>query len=166
MDFIANERQSYKLVRPEPTLLSIKNTKKDQLRQPHVRNWRGFPGLRYCHIFIGCPSAAKTEKLLQMSINKVRMAVGLSTCHSLNKHLHTIGVVEVRMKRQHVLGQCLALDSTRLRYLEAQLLKSEKLKNYFIENVDGVNPMSLSTMEEDHILERIIIIMQKKNSPL
>lgn len=83
--------------------------------------------------------------------------MGLPIDHCFNKHLDSKGVVEDPTCRicgegeEDVLGECLGLGSTRLRYLRAQALNPERMKQcavnivlMFIEDTKLVDKPNLS----------------------
>ncbi|XP_070528303.1 uncharacterized protein [Cardiocondyla obscurior] len=65
------------------------------LEKRHRESWKNEPGCRQAKLLMEQPKPERTRKLLVMSRQKLRIAIGLLTEHgTLRAHLHNLGIVE------------------------------------------------------------------------
>lgn len=112
---------------PEPTIAlseAVHDTLiKNRVLKRHTDWWTNLSSCRHSRMAVAAPSLKLGKQCLQLSRNNLRILVGLLTGHCrLNKHLHTLGVVDNPRCRgcnledetaEHVLCHCPALSTKR-----------------------------------------------------
>jgi ribonuclease HI len=148
-DRLARAGGETQLIGPEPTCGIAYSTAREQtrswLRNKHNEYWIQQPGMRHSKSLIKGASKKKTIKLLLSGRKKIKDATRVLTGHcGMNKHLHTLGLVESPICRFcdeedetpiHCLCYCERLVARRIRHFGEPFVEPEMLVNVSSEEI-------------------------------